>query len=246
MAMAAMIVGVGIGPASAATRPKITTFVHDAVHGDVTNAPVPSGTEVHLAIAVAGKPGQPVATGTVDVSRYDNETCTGTAVAVEADALLVGGSVESGGFITTGGSFSWRAHYDGDATYRPGDGPCLVVTEATGGGPLTLATTVHDVTHADISGTTVDVLATVHVNVALDPGGGPAPTSTVEIKFWSGTTLCPGHATSTQKRVVVVDGVAESIGHTLATAGGYSFKVVYRGDANYPQTVGPCVSVSAA
>ena len=85
----------------------------------------------------------------------------------------------------------------------------------------------------------------VHVQVILDSGGGPAPTSSIEIKYWSGSALCPGHATSTQKPVAVVDGVAESTGYTLAGTGSYSYKAVYRGDATYPQTVGPCVSVSS-
>ena len=129
--------------------------------------------------------------------------------------------------------------------YRPGDAACRVVTASTGGGPLTLGTSVHDAAHADVTGTTVAVGSVVHVQVILNSGGGPAPTSSMEIKYWSGSTLCPGHATSTEKPVAVVDGVAESMGYTLATVGGYSYKAVYRGDANYPQTVGPCVSVSA-
>ncbi len=35
------------------------------------------------------------------------------------------------------------------------------------------------------------------------------------------------------------------MGYTVAGAGSYSYKAVYRGDATYPQTVGPCVSVSS-
>ena len=244
--IAAAVVGAVAAPASAAARPKITTTVHDAAHLDRTNAPIAAGTEVHLVVAVAGKPGQPVATGTIDISRFENDTCTGTAVVVEADLALVGGSVESAGFVTTGAAFSWRAHYDGDVAYRPGDAACRVVAESTGGGgPLTLGTAVHDAAHTDVTGTTVAVGSVVHAQVVVDSGGGPAPTSTIEIKYWSGSALCPGHATSTQKQVAVVAGVAESMGYTLASVGSYSYKAVYRGDANYPQTVGPCVSVSA-
>ncbi len=243
--LAVAAVGALAAPATAAARPKITTTVHDAAHVDQTNAPIAAGTEVHLVVAVAGKPGQPVAGGTVDISRFENDACTGTAVVVEADLLVVGGSVESAGFVTTGATFSWRAHYDGDVAYRPGDAACRVVTASTGGGPLTLDTSVHDAAHADVTGTTMAVGSVVHVQVILNSGGGPAPTSSLEIKYWSGSALCPGHATSTQKPVAVVDGVAESMGYTLAGIGGYSYKAVYRGDANYPQTVGPCVSVSA-
>src|SRR5262249_54944828 len=107
----------------------VTTYVRDASNNTVTS-PVPAGTVVHDEARVtktAGtSAGVPNPTGTVDFTLYDNGTCTGTVLATAANKPLVSGVASSALFTTpgAGGTFSYRAHYDGDTNYPARDAGC--------------------------------------------------------------------------------------------------------------------------
>jgi hypothetical protein len=63
--------------------------------------------------------------GTVDFTLFDNGTCNGQILAVDAGKPLSNGIAVSVGFAATSGAFSYRAHYNGQAGVYPAhDGPC--------------------------------------------------------------------------------------------------------------------------
>jgi hypothetical protein len=64
----------------------------------------------------------PAPTGTVTFTLYDNGTCNGNVLATDANVAL---GTESSTFTTpANGTFSYRAHYNGDANYPGHDAPC--------------------------------------------------------------------------------------------------------------------------
>jgi hypothetical protein len=109
----------------------VTTRVLNASNSEITNQTVPAGTVVHDEATVAnaaGTPaGVPAPTGTVTFTLYNNGTCNGTVLATDSNvALNASGVATSSNFTTpaTAGSFSYLAHYNGDANHPAVDGPC--------------------------------------------------------------------------------------------------------------------------
>jgi hypothetical protein len=69
----------------------------------------------------------PAPTGTVTFTLYNNGTCNGTVVATDANKPLNGSGVATSVTFTTpdaGGTFSYRAHYNGDPNYPAHDAAC--------------------------------------------------------------------------------------------------------------------------
>jgi len=122
----------------AANIATVTTHVRDAAGNDVTGEAVNAGTVLHDEASVARTAGTPAVvpdpTGTVDFTLYGNGTCDGTVIATDPGKPLSGGTATSANFTTpaTGGVFSYRAHYSGDAHYVPQDGACEPVTAQIG------------------------------------------------------------------------------------------------------------------
>ncbi len=108
----------------------VTTAVRDAAGHDVTNTTVPAGTVVHDEATVAKTASTPASapapSGTVSFTLYDNGTCNGTVVATDPNKPLSGGIATSANFTppAAGGTFSYLAHYNGDANYPARNGPC--------------------------------------------------------------------------------------------------------------------------
>jgi hypothetical protein len=106
----------------------VTTHVRDASGTDITGSTtVAAGTVVHDEATVARTAGTPAGvpdpTGTVTFTLYDNGTCNGNVLATDPNKPLVSGTATSVTFTVpaTGGSFSYKAHYNGDANYPAHD-----------------------------------------------------------------------------------------------------------------------------
>jgi hypothetical protein len=108
----------------------VTTKVLDAQNNDITGKTVNAGTEVHDQATVtrtAGTPaGVPDPTGSVTFTLFSGSGCSGTELAKEANVPLASGVATSKPFTTpsTAGSFSYLAHYNGDANYPAKDAGC--------------------------------------------------------------------------------------------------------------------------
>jgi hypothetical protein len=213
--------------------PAVTSQVHNSSHADITGQTVPAGTMVHDKAIVTGS--GPIPTGTVDFARFTNSACSGSPVAIESDVVLgADGTAESSTF-TVVGAMAYRVHYDGDANYEPGDGPCepLLVGKRT----PNVKTEVHDkYSHKDITGEVVSPGKWIH-DKAFVTGSGPTPTGTVDFVRYA-TANCTGYPVSTQSNVPLSGGTAESA--NVSVWGDTSYKVHYDGDANYAPADGPC------
>jgi uncharacterized repeat protein (TIGR01451 family) len=110
--------------------PNVTTDVHDAQHAVITSSAV--GSTVHDKATVSGSGATP--TGTVDFTVWlGNTTCSGEGSSAGTDVALVGGFADpSVSKIVPAGGLSFRAHYDGDSVYNPGDGPCEALAALSG------------------------------------------------------------------------------------------------------------------
>jgi hypothetical protein len=118
----------------------IVTHVRDANNADITGQTVTPGTVVHDEADVTKAAGTPAAvpapTGTVNFTLFDNGTCDGNVVATDSNEPLNGSGVaNSATFTTTAGTFSYLAHYNGDANYPAHDASCEPFTVQGNFGP---------------------------------------------------------------------------------------------------------------
>jgi len=107
----------------------VATQVRNAANADITGQTVAGGTVVHDTATVSRTANTPAAvpdpTGTVDFTLFDNGTCNGNVLVTDPNKPLVAGTATSATFTTpANGSFSYLAHYNGDANYPAHDGPC--------------------------------------------------------------------------------------------------------------------------
>jgi len=101
--------------------PTITTDIHNAAHTIVTS--VPAGATVHDSATVSGTGAAP--TGTVDFTWYSTLNCTGAPTAAGSVAISGGTAHPSNSEgPLNAGSYSFKAHYNGDANYKPGNSAC--------------------------------------------------------------------------------------------------------------------------
>src|SRR6185437_7620926 len=94
------------------------TTIHDANHNAITSAAI--GASVHDSATVTGSQGVP--TGTVSFSWFASKDCTGASTAagtVQLDGSGVAHPSQAISVPPGGGSF--KAHYNGDATYAAAD-----------------------------------------------------------------------------------------------------------------------------
>jgi hypothetical protein len=167
----------------------IVTHVRDAANSDVTNQTVAPGTVVHDEAAVAKAAGTPAAvpnpTGTVTFTLYASGTCTGPTVATDANKPLnASGLAVSANFTapSTGGSFSYLAHYNGDANFPARDAACEPFTVETPPGGL--------ITHTNVA--CEDVLSGSAVDSVIDAINYPSARGNIgqginpgKFFFWS-------------------------------------------------------------
>src|SRR5262249_40376285 len=104
----------------------VVTHVRDANNADITGQTVTPGTVVHDEADGTKAPGTPAAapapTGSVTSTLFENGTCDGNVVATDPnEPLNASGVANSVTFTTTSGTFSYLAHYNGDANYPAHD-----------------------------------------------------------------------------------------------------------------------------
>jgi hypothetical protein len=126
-------------PTPAKQTPTVVTQIHNASETPVTT--VTAGTSVHDKATVTGTSGTP--TGTVTFTWYTaSSACTGASVGAGTVTLDGSGVAHpsSTETPTAAGSYSFKAHYNGNTNYAEADSACesLTVTAGTAAS-LTLA-----------------------------------------------------------------------------------------------------------
>ena len=234
----------------------VTHVRDDATGADLTgNLNVASGTSLHDQALVTGTAGVPTPTGTVDFQFFNNDSCSGTPVAVEAGIGLseitlptatTGGVAEalSSSRIPLPGSYSYNAKYNGDSRYPPSGvsacEPFAVAQVASSVDTRILLVGNGEVTNQvlDTSSGPLSVVdeATVTCN-------GFTPTGGVTFTFFS-TADCSGQGTvdncGQAGGCPLSSGVATSGQHSV-TNGVFSFNALYHGDNDcFPSQTSSC------
>ena len=171
--------------------PTVTLHVHDPSHATVVE--VPLGVRVHPWVGVTGSLGVP--TGTAMESFWKNGNCFGSPLITFAAQPLVGGALDASGLVepsTVLGNYSWRASYQGNATYSARQSACVeyVVVKAT----PTVSLSIHDPSHEPTSEVAVGTL--VHPAVGLSGSVG-TPTGSIVIRRYAGTSCVDLQGTTT-------------------------------------------------
>jgi hypothetical protein len=102
--------------------PTVATSIHNSAHAVITTAQ--PGDTVHDSATVTGS--GPTPTGNVTFTVYlGSQSCGGTGTPAGTVTLDANGVAHpSSDAIVPDGGLSYMAHYNGDGTYLPADGPC--------------------------------------------------------------------------------------------------------------------------
>jgi len=153
-----------------------STTIHNAAHGPVTV--VDAGSLVHdFAAVTTNDPSvlQPMPSGTVTVDFFTGNQCLGNPVATSTPIPLgANGTVDATGFTQgplAAGLYGFLAHYAGDNTYAPSNGPCEPLRVVDANLQLAPATATNPVN--------ANHILTCHINVNDGTGEVNAPNGTV-------------------------------------------------------------------
>lgn len=236
--------------APARIEPTIAIAIHTLQpHGPIEDGMSKIGLAVHASARVDGARGE--ATGQVTQTFYGNDSCTGRLGVSSPAVSLDEGRWDFIGYNhtpTKRGIYAFRISFLGDDRYLPATGPCVAFTVVSKLTP-TIATFVHDETHAAI--TSADVNDPLHVMAVLPPVNSLAPSGNVTVQYFRNGT-CKGRPAGTSApTLLAVDVQSGSIQADVtafvvtvpAFQSVLSFNVVYSGDSDFVARTGPCVVV---
>lgn len=200
------------------TVPTITLSAVNQTGSTITTGTI--GDIVHGNLAINGTAGTP--SGTADFTYYTNGTCTAPGAADTGNPfVLTGGSANSTGHgPLSPGSYSFKAHYYGDANYNPGDSACS---------PFTIPQSTPVVSTIVKPSASVTVGTAVYDTVSVSGTTG-TPTGNVTFTLYKKSN-CTGSIVSTESTSLFL-GAAQS-SPTTQPKGNYCYKVQYNGDVNY-------------
>jgi uncharacterized repeat protein (TIGR01451 family) len=217
------------------------TTIHDAAHAAVTSAPI--GSVVHDSATVTGTQAGGTPTGSVTFSWYTSKDCSGPAKAAGTVQLDAGGVAHpSDGETVPAGGASFKAHYNGDATYKAADADCEPLDSSKL--DASAVTTIHNAAHAAV--TSAPIGSVVHDSAAVTgTQAGGTPTGSVDFK-WYASRDCTGTAKAAGSVQLDAKGVAHPSDAQTVPVGGGSFKAHYNGDATYNAADADCEPLTAA
>ncbi len=210
--------------------PDISTQIHLA-NESIVSGPVALGSTVHDQATSSGAFGIP--TGSVDFTFYTSGDCS-TGNTSAGTVVLSSGIAHpsnSRGPLSTG-SYSFKAHYNGDINYLSGDSSCenLTVNQAT----PTISTELHNFDNSII--TTDASTSTVYDKATVAGIGvtGLEPSGNVDFSFFTNGACTP---TGSSAGSIPLDnkdpGTAISSSEGPLSNGLFSFIAHYVGDNNY-------------
>ena len=222
--------------------PTVTTAIHNAAHGVITTAT--AGATVHDSVSVTGTNG--TATGTVTFAFYSNGTCTGTPTATSSALSLSSGALDASGFAQgplAAGSYSFKAHYNGDSHYDPADGACEALT--VGKANLTIATTVHNDSGDVVLSGNLPLGGGAHDSATVSGKVGSLTLPDVTFFFFAKGVTCTNGSTTGATALNTVSPDANGVAHpstsqTALAAGTYNFMAVVASNDNYNGATGNC------
>ena len=214
----------------AAEAPTINAGILNAANATTTSAAV--GTSLHARAYVSTASSTlPVPSGTVDFTRYDNTSCTGTGT-TQTGVALANGMAESSAVALTASGLSYIVHYNGQGdVFTTGNSSCVSVTPTSG--IVTVSGTL-STTSAQV-GTTVHESSTL-ANATANAGG------TVSYAVYTNAACSTGLIGAGVK--TVTNGVVpDSNDIQFNNAGTFYWQAVYSGDSNNNAATSSCSPV---
>lgn len=222
----------------------LATELHNADETVVAAASsLPLATTMHDKATVTGQQGTIAISGTVDFTFYTNDACTGAGAPSGTGIAVVTGIAHpstSHGPLTVGG-YAFKAAYSGDSNYTASTSGCepfSVVRAAT-----TIATELHKADETVVavnSSVPLPVGTTMHDKATVSgQRDAISITGTVDFTFFTNAT-CTGGTSSGAGIALVSDVAHPSASQGPLSAGTYSFRAAYGGDANYLASTSDC------
>ena len=220
--------GIAVDPVCGGNSSTTATTVFDASTNAQWSGTEGSGTSAYDTATVTGSAGTP--TGNVTYSFFSNGTCTDTATSTDIVNLSSGTvphSTSTGSLST--GSYSFRASYSGDPTYKTSTGSCEPFSVVSNENP-SIATTPLPTT-GTVSVTSYSDSATLTEDEETTNG------ETVTFRLFgpfSGTITpqsCVAGSLVTTETGTLSSGKASAAGVTVSSAGTYQWVASYAGDS---------------
>ncbi|QQG49309.1 MAG: hypothetical protein HY247_03085 [archaeon] len=170
--------------------------------------------------------------GTVTYSRYSDGLCTTGQTTVGSPVTVTNAVVPSSSSVTfnTAGAYSWKAVYSGDANNAGATSPCE---------PLYVAQTYIPAFTTTLSANVISPGGSVFDQAYFEGVTSTAGGTVTYNRYSDG--LCTTGQTQVGSPVTVTNGIAPASSTVVySTAGAYSWKAVYSGDANNAAANSPC------
>ncbi len=175
-------------------------------------------------------------TGNVTFNLYgpSDQTCSGTPLFTQADALSGSHAATTGGpAANTAGTYHWTASYPGDDNNNAASSGCAAEAVTISKASPTIATTPNP--SSAIFGAALN--DTAHVS------GGSSPTGNVTFSlFGPADATCSGTALYTKTVALSGSDAATTDGPATSLAGTYHWTATYNGDANNNTASSTCAS----
>ena len=206
--------------------PTMRLRVHDDFHTEVTT--VGAGSNVHSYVTLSGTAGIP--TGTVTISSWPTADCTGTG---SSQTLPVANGVVEGTFkyVHTAGTRTFRATYNGNASYTSVTSTCVSI--AVGKIAPSLIMSVHD--FAFLMPDNWPVGTDLYLGIGVTGSSG-TPTGNVSIRRHLGIG-CIQLGLTTSQATLNASGQASHGPWKNVNPGAYSIQVRYNGNTTYAAKV---------
>lgn len=221
--------------------PTIVTEIHSSSEAIISSAPL--GTTAHDKATVSGGY---TPSGSVNFTFYTNASCSGSGSAAGTTGLVGGAahpSISEGPLAA--GSYSFKAHYNGDANNNALDAACepLTINKAT---PSMTTSIFNSATGLAINPQTSVLHGTTVYDKATMTGiAGFVPTGNITFTFYTQKITCI--STNQVSSVLLSAGSANSAPYVVQTNDKVSYLVAaYPGDANYnSSSAGACQGLTA-
>ena len=206
--------------------PTVSTDILNESNVVVTSATASSTVHDRATITGAG----PTPTGTVDFTFYNNNSCSSGSAAGTGMALSGNVATSSAEGPLTPGSYSFKAHYNGDANYAATDSQCETlsigissasITTALSSTSVVVGSSVYDTAH--LNGTTAGAGGSVQYTIFTDSGCSSAMQG-------AGNVTVSGSSVPNSNSVV------------FNNTGTYYWQASYSGDQNNAAATSSCSS----
>jgi hypothetical protein len=202
-----------------------TSFTSTSTTLTISPTTLTAGTNVTVNVTVTPGSGTAKPTGDVGIVSAAANGQGVTGFNLDTNGKVVNGTTDQ----LTGGSYTVKAHYDGDGTFAPSDSNSVTVTVSKAASTTVVTPEVLVGTETYASFTSVQAPVTVFLSAVINPTGDLLPTGTVKfVDTFNGVQ-------TTVASNVAVNSAFEAFSSGISTfaPGNHSIVATYSGDASF-------------